>query len=77
MKAIILISSIFYILGLKLSHKIDLVKSTSPAVNKVIIKSAGESAISNTVDFKDAAALKPAKDSVQGGGTNDEILHYK
>lgn len=31
MKAIILVSSIFYILGLKISNKIDLVKKTSPA----------------------------------------------
>ncbi len=31
MKAIILISSIFYILGLKVSNTIDLVKKSSPA----------------------------------------------
>lgn len=31
MKAIILVSSIFYILGLKISNKIDLVKKTSRA----------------------------------------------
>lgn len=31
MKAIILISSIFYILGLKIGHKIDLVKKVNPA----------------------------------------------
>lgn len=31
MKAIILISSIFYILGLKISNKIDLIKKHAPA----------------------------------------------
>ncbi len=35
MKAIILISSIFYILGLKISNKIDLVKKSNP-VEKII-----------------------------------------
>lgn len=35
MKAIILISSIFYILGLKVSNKIDLVKKNS-TVEKII-----------------------------------------
>ncbi|QIA07922.1 hypothetical protein [Draconibacterium halophilum] len=36
MKALILISSIFYILGLKISNKIDLVKKSNP-VEKIII----------------------------------------
>ncbi|HYQ56174.1 MAG TPA: hypothetical protein VEP89_02425 [Draconibacterium sp.] len=35
MKIIILISSIFYILGLKISNKIDLVKKSNP-VEKII-----------------------------------------
>jgi len=35
MKAFILISSIFYILGLKISNKIDLVKKSNP-VEKII-----------------------------------------
>ena len=35
MKALILISSIFYILGLKISNKIELVKKTNP-VKKII-----------------------------------------
>lgn len=35
MKALILISSIFYILGLKISNKIDLVKKSNP-VEKII-----------------------------------------
>ena len=39
MKAIILISSIFYILGLKIGNKIDLVKKSHP-VDKVITEKA-------------------------------------
>lgn len=35
MKALILISSIFYILGLKISNKIDVVKKSNP-VEKII-----------------------------------------
>jgi hypothetical protein len=35
MKALILISSIFYILGLKISNKINLVKKSNP-VDKII-----------------------------------------
>jgi len=77
MKAIILISSIFYLLGLKLSHTIDLVKSTTPAVSKVVIKNADESPNPGSINLKDAAALKPAKDSVQGGGTSAPVLQYK
>jgi len=77
MKAIILISSIFYLLGLKLSHKIDLVKSTTPAVSKVIIKGSENSESSKSIDFKEAEALKPEKDSVQGGGITDEVLQSK
>lgn len=36
MKIIILVSSIFYILGLKISHKIDLLKRSHP-VEKITI----------------------------------------
>lgn len=77
MKAIILISSIFYLLGLKLSHKMDFVKSTTPAVTKVIMKGSGDSESSKSIDFKEAEALKSQKDSVQGGGTTNEVLQYR
>ena len=53
MKAIILISSIFYILGLKISNKIDLVKRTSP-VEKIIIHSVKPETPQKTVDFEEA-----------------------
>ena len=78
MKAIILISSIFYILGLKISNKIDLVKRNSHSLEKEIIQNADTKKPEKCIDLKDAGALKPAKDSVQGGGSiTDQILEYK
>ena len=53
MKVIILISSIFYILGLKISNKIDLVKKVNP-VEKIIMHSAKPENSEKSVDFKDA-----------------------
>lgn len=55
MKVIILASSIFYILGLKISNKIDLVKRSSP-VQKVIMHTVKPESSSETVDFKQAEA---------------------
>lgn len=52
MKAIILISSIFYILGLKISNKIDLVKKTSPA-EKVIMHTIKSKQPQETADFNE------------------------
>ena len=42
MKAIILISSIFYILGLKIGNKIDLVKKNNPAEKVISEKTKAE-----------------------------------
>ena len=57
MKVIILISSIFYILGLKISNKIDLVKKVNP-VEKIIMHSAKPENNENAVDFKEAEKEK-------------------
>lgn len=57
MKVIILISSIFYILGLKISNKIDLVKKVNP-VEKIIIHSAKPEKNEKAVDFKEAEKEK-------------------
>lgn len=57
MKAIILISSIFYILGLKISNKIDLIKKSTP-VEKVIIQSVKQTVPEKTVDFEEAQAVQ-------------------
>jgi len=57
MKAIILISSIFYILGLKISNKIDLIKKVSP-VEKVTIQKIKPETPEKAVTFHE---VKPEK----------------
>ncbi len=53
MKAIILISSIFYLLGLFIGNKIDLVKKSIPSVEKIIIHKIQELKPAKTVKFVD------------------------
>lgn len=76
MKAFILISSIFYILGLKISNKIDLIRHHN-SVEKVIIQKSTTLKSEKSIDFKNAEELKPAKDSVEAGGITDKILESK
>jgi hypothetical protein len=64
MKAIILISSIFYILGLKISNKIDLIKKASP-VEKISIQSVKPEIPPKTIDFKEAQAEKKKTEPVK------------
>ena len=64
MKAIILISSIFYILGLKISNKIDLIKKTNP-VEKISFKSVKPEIPPKTIDFKDAQTEKKETEAVK------------
>ena len=71
MKALILISSIFYILGLKISNKIDLVKKSSP-VEKIITHKAKTTELEENASFeaearKDTSENKktPAKESME------------
>ena len=61
MKAIILISSIFYILGLKLSHKFDLVKRTESA-EKIISHTVPVKKSDKTIDLSNE--LKAPSDSL-------------
>lgn len=76
MKAIILISSIFYILGLKISNKIDLIKST-PKVEKISIQKATPEISKKNIEFDQAKTLSTEKDSVAGGGqSSNKILEY-
>ncbi len=53
MKAIILMSSIFYLLGLKISNQIDLVKKTCPA-DTVITHSVTPGFNESSIDFSTA-----------------------
>lgn len=73
MKAIILISSIFYILGLKISSNIDLVKKSIP-VNKISTNKITTKKPVQTTYFKDEVGLKTNSDSLKGGGFSDEML---
>lgn len=77
MKAIILISSIFYILGLKISNKIDLIKHQHTSVEKVIVLKATSAKSEKLIHLKDAFAEKPVKDSVAGGGISENVLNNK
>ncbi len=78
MKTIILISSIFYILGLKISNKIDLIKKSNP-VEKIIThtNTTKPETEEKQADFTEEEALTLKKDSVQGGGTCSDVLQYK
>jgi len=77
MKTIILISSIFYILGLKISHSIDMLKHPSHPVGNAVIQHSKTDNPATKIDFKDAESLKQAKDSVRRGGITDQILENK
>ena len=77
MKVIILLSSIFYILGLKLSNKIDLIKTT-PGIEKFSIQKSTPSKPENSIGYKEAEELKAKTDTITCGGNNSgEVLEYK
>jgi hypothetical protein len=63
MKALILISSIFYILGLKISNKIDLIKQSNP-VEKIITHTIKSDSHEKAADFDEAQAFTGEKDTV-------------
>lgn len=73
MKAIILISSIFYILGLKISNHIDLVKKSNPVdtliTNKIIVTPP-----SKVVYLKNETGFKAFADTVKIGKESSDHL---
>jgi hypothetical protein len=76
MKTIILISSIFYILGLKIGHKIDLFKNYNP-VEKIstttnVVKKAAKS-----VYFTDETKVKSNPDSLRNVSVVDKKAEEK
>ncbi|MBN1987365.1 MAG: hypothetical protein JW761_13725 [Prolixibacteraceae bacterium] len=75
MKAIILISSIFYILGLKIGNKIDIVKRANP-VEKIITKCiTAPPKPPKTIDFEQEKFEQAKADSLKGkGGIGSEEL---
>ncbi len=73
MKAIILISSIFYILGLKIGNKIDLVKKSIP-VEKIIIHKIQEFKPSKCISYNEKTIQKTNTDTVKGGTSYSDAL---
>lgn len=73
MKAIILVSSIFYILGLKLGNKIDIVKKSNP-VEKIITNCITPSKPAKTIQFEQKSIEKAEPDSLKGGVAEQEDL---
>ena len=67
MKAIILISSIFYILGLKIGHKIDFFKSYNP-VQKISTTTIAVKQATKAVYFSDEVKQKSSADSLKNAG---------
>lgn len=70
MKAIILVSSIFYILGLKISNKIDLLKKDIHPSHSIteIVKEKPEQKAS---DQKEDAVIETPVDTMKSGGSAD------
>jgi hypothetical protein len=77
MKTIILISSIFYILGLKIGNKIELVKK-SDSNEKIITQKVKEKEPTDCCKYSDELANKTTCDTVQGGSSySDALLKIK
>lgn len=73
MKATILILSIFYILGLKIGHKIDLVKKSIP-VKKIITYKIETCRPDKCANFNDEIVAKNDSDSLKGGTSYSDAL---
>ena len=73
MKAIILISSIFYILGLKISNQIDLVKKCNP-VDTIITNKIIATPPSKTIYFKGDDGPKVLADTIKEVKKSDDLL---
>lgn len=71
MKAIILFSSIFYILGLKIGHKIDLFKSNNP-VTKINTTTKALKQATKAVYFSDEVKPATSIDSLKSEGNADK-----
>ena len=77
MKAIILISSIFYIIGIKISNKIDLFKNTNPVDKIITNKIAPASQPGKSIYFKEEAQIKSENDSIKSINKEDEELQIE
>ncbi len=73
MKAIILISSIFYILGLKIGNKIEST-CASDSEKTVVTSTAVKNEYINTTDFKCNAVEKTETDSIKAEEINNNSI---
>ena len=73
MKSILLFSSIFYILGLKIGHKIDLFKNHNP-VEKISTTTNDVKQTTKAVYFNDEVKLKSDTDSVKNTSIVDKAI---
>ncbi len=73
MKTIILVSSIFYLLGLFIGNKIDLVKKSIP-VEKIIIHKIKEYKPSNCFCFNEKTTVKTETDTLKSGNSHSDAL---
>jgi hypothetical protein len=71
MKAIFLISSIFYILGLKIGHKINLIKSCNP-VQKISTTTHAVKQATKAVYFSDEVQPKTSSDTIKNEDVKDK-----
>ncbi len=71
MKTIILLSSIFYILGLKLSNQIDLEKKEHP-IDTVVGNKIMSSTPSKNFEWKVSSGFNIFSDTLRGNAKSDE-----
>jgi hypothetical protein len=78
MKTIILISSIFFILGIKISHNFDVIKRTDPVQKTMVLEKSP--CLKPTCANCPNNNSKPATDSLgidKSGASSNEILESK
>jgi len=76
MKAILLFSSIFYILGLKIGHKIDLFKNNNP-VEKISTTTNTVKQATKAVYYNDVVKTKADVDSLKNVSVVEKTAHEK
>lgn len=70
MKAIILLSSIFYILGLKIGHKIDVFRTANP-IHKITTTTNAVKSAAKSVYFSEEVKKAPAVDSLKHANSDE------
>ena len=71
MKALILVSSIFYLLGVKISHHIDLFKRSSKN-EEIRAHEIAPSKKLNTIDYKEAQSITAQPETAHTNELNSE-----